>query len=96
MLAMPVLEEVECGGDKKYEGQEDQKENPFANRKAMKGEVRDAHGISQPLEERKRKLVDSVDWENQFDERIAKLILNQQLKNFQVPSRWKKKTSCGM
>ena len=80
MLEMPVLEEFESGGDKEYEGQEDQKENPFVNRKTMKGEVRDAHGLSHQLEERKRKHVDSVDWEKQLENRKRKLIQKEQLR----------------
>ena len=59
--------------DEEYEGLEDQKENRFANRKTMKGEVRDAHGILQQREERKKKLIEN-DWEYQREERKRKLI----------------------
>ena len=68
-------EEFESGGDKEYEGQEDQKENPFANRKTMKGEARDT------LEELKRKLIQNDEWKKEkLEERKRKLIQNAQLR----------------
>ena len=68
-------EEFESGGDKEYEGQEDQKENPFANRKTMKGEARDT------LEERKRQLIQNDEWKKEkLEERKRKLIQNAQLR----------------
>ena len=36
-------EEFESGSDNEYEGQEDQKENPFANRNTVEDIVRNAH-----------------------------------------------------
>ena len=63
--------EFESEGDKVYESQEDQKENLFANRKTMKGDVRHVQypcysearaGISQQFEERKRKLLQKHNW----------------------------------
>ena len=58
-----------------YERQEDEKENPFANRKTMKGEVRDS------LEERKRKLIQNDEWETKLEERKRKLIHNEHSKD---------------
>ena len=88
-----VLEaEFECGGDKEYERQEDQKENPFANRKTMKGDAKDTLG--------ERKLVQNDEWRKEnLEERKMKLIQNAQLKK--QPDRLKKsdeiklRSACG-
>ena len=80
--------------DEEYEGLEDQKEHPFANRKTMKGEVRDAHGILQQLDERKRKLWQN-DWEYQREERKRKLIHAAQSKPLMQKDASKLRTVCG-
>ena len=63
-------------------------------KKTMEGEVRDAHGILQQLEERERKLLQN-DWEYQCEERKRKLIHAAQSKPLMQKDASKLRTVCG-
>ena len=73
------IEQVVCKSvlEEEYEGLLDE---AFAHRNAMKGEVRDAHGILQQLEEREKKLIQNDEREKQIEERKRKLIQTAQSK----------------